>query len=971
MVQGFSSANPLLSRGDTTPRGMRNRRSSGRSSSSNPSVSINGGQVFINGQGFSVAPSLQAEFIQRQTGGRGASAQTAIANAKFEAQRIAKEQALRNEQIRKQEINNKLRLLGLKKQQEKLRESRRRLSTKERALREAGKVGTKAFEQIEKGLNKIDELLGKKIGEVKTFEEQYGTVQDFGKPTQTKFLRQTSKIDITGADVVKPITGKLAFVKRQTDWVFDTSKRGWDDILFGKSGLQLERTPVLNAVPSVISGAGRMATYLVPGVGTGVFIADIGGASDNLLFPSDEVHKLNNKLYSEYTKGTKLKENQRLLNRDEFIKLNEKQILTSVRNAALFEIGTAATFMVGGRLVASALKGAGRLTGRQAKKLHAYLKTKPGYNTKSIVVGKLDGKAFTYNPVTGRVASKFQGKKVPIKKFDLIKEEKIQKLTKRFIDEIENKAPRKMTNKEKELLSKRFSSKVRDSLNKQDFALSLSKLKQKPFFKKASKFELLKLKVKKIKVKIPKKKSLKKKIKVKQKKIPKKFISIRELEAKKKREIINKLTNRMLKKVEMKSPIQLNTFERIDLRNKIKKEVTIRINKLQKKVEIKTVDKMSKLEKVATPFIDKKFLITKFKSVARKISKKKPVAKKKLVRVQRKRIVKKKQLSVTFKPVTRRIKIVESNKRLLMKTKKKVLKENKIIQLEKKKVVQITKEVKILRTKKTLQAKQRLKMKTKQLSSSRFKLKNLSKSLSKSASALAQLNKSRIGFKTEFKSLTDTLKDIKSIQDSINETISTTIKATSQAKSFKSRSKLKTEKITEKTKKKTMFPFKFEKGKEKFRRLSKPVDIYEVRAKKRGKQIILKQKLTELDAKNYLATELDTTLLRTARLVKKGKSKKVVILPKIYKKSFSKRSKKLRPFKIKQGKKKPIIGYIEKRKYALDTKREKLQIKRTRKPTTKNKRIIKTKSSTAIQKQRLKNLAKARAKLKLIRKNKK
>ena len=64
-------------------------------------------------------------------------------------------------------------------------------------------------------------------------------------------------------------------------------------------------------------------------------------------------------------------------------------------------------------------------------------------------------------------------------------------------------------------------------------------------------------------------------------------------------------------------------------------------------------------------------------------------------------------------------------------------------------------------------------------------------------------------------------------------------------------------------------------------------------------------------------------------------------------------SRKLRPYKIRRGKKKALLnGYIEKRKYGFDTKGEKRQVSRLRK-----KRII----TPTQRKKMLANLKKARA----------
>jgi len=63
-------------------------------------VDIRGGKVFIDGRGFSVAPSKQAEFIRQRTGGRGSSAQQAIQQAEKRTQDITQQKQQR--QLKKQ-----------------------------------------------------------------------------------------------------------------------------------------------------------------------------------------------------------------------------------------------------------------------------------------------------------------------------------------------------------------------------------------------------------------------------------------------------------------------------------------------------------------------------------------------------------------------------------------------------------------------------------------------------------------------------------------------------------------------------------------------------------------------------------------------------------------------------------------------------------------------------------------------------
>jgi len=126
------------------------------------------------------------------------------------------------------------------------------------------------------------------------------------------------------------------------------------------------------------------------------------------------------------------------------------------------------------------------------------------------------------------------------------------------------------------------------------------------------------------------------------------------------------------------------------------------------------------------------------------------------------------------------------------------------------------------------------------------------------------------------------------------------------------------------------------------RTLKKKEDVYYVVVKYKGrKRKLFPKPLTLKDAKDFLAYKVDNGLERTAWFEPIGKEKKVVRLPKSIKGYFSKNKKKLRPFRIRRGKKKEIIrGYIEKRKYALDTKREKEQLKRAKKRKPKKKKKI-------------------------------
>lgn len=132
---------------------------------------------------------------------------------------------------------------------------------------------------------------------------------------------------------------------------------------------------------------------------------------------------------------------------------------------------------------------------------------------------------------------------------------------------------------------------------------------------------------------------------------------------------------------------------------------------------------------------------------------------------------------------------------------------------------------------------------------------------------------------------------------------------------------------------------KEEERKKMFKRFAKPVRIFNVVVRKRGRKLILNNRLAERDALNFMALELDTQLLRSARLEQTGTSKIARRLLKKYDGAFAKRKNKLRQFKTIQKKKLQIKGFIEKKKYALDTKREKAQLKRTRKKAVKKKAV--------------------------------
>ena len=161
--------------------------------------------------------------------------------------------------------------------------------------------------------------------------------------------------------------------------------------------------------------------------------------------------------------------------------------------------------------------------------------------------------------------------------------------------------------------------------------------------------------------------------------------------------------------------------------------------------------------------------------------------------------------------------------------------------------------------------------------------------------------------------------------------------------------------------------------------LSKAQEGYYVKIKRRGRvKNLTPRPLTLNDAKDFLAYRVDNGLSRSAWFEPIGKTKDMVQLPKAIAGYFGKASRKLRPFKIKSGKKKQIkFGYIEKKRFVGDTKREIRQLQKSRVKAARRKPIRRTTSKRIIvkrgvrksptrkinptrRKQMLKNLEKAR-----------
>ena len=188
---------------------------------------------------------------------------------------------------------------------------------------------------------------------------------------------------------------------------------------------------------------------------------------------------------------------------------------------------------------------------------------------------------------------------------------------------------------------------------------------------------------------------------------------------------------------------------------------------------------------------------------------------------------------------------------------------------------------------------------------------------------------------------------------------------------IRSKSKTRTlqKSILEKKKKKKPIRLRLPKKGES-KKKNKMIPGYAVIIKKRGKLVALPRSPLRLtDAKDYLAYNIDNTLIRSAWLMPLGNKRTLDSIPSKVKGYFSKVSRKLRPYKIRYGKKRQILnGYIEKTRYTLDTVGEKKQLKlsKTRRKVKKSKsmvkrRMVKRKMTPATRKKLLRNLKKARA----------
>ncbi len=150
--------------------------------------------------------------------------------------------------------------------------------------------------------------------------------------------------------------------------------------------------------------------------------------------------------------------------------------------------------------------------------------------------------------------------------------------------------------------------------------------------------------------------------------------------------------------------------------------------------------------------------------------------------------------------------------------------------------------------------------------------------------------------------------------------------------------------------------------------LRNPQSVYFVKMKKRGKIVNLSPRRMRLkEAKDFLAYRIDNGLSRSAWFEPMGRSKIVIDLPSYMNGYFKKTSRKLRPYKIKTGKKKEIRqGYIEKKKYFSDSLRERKQLSllQRKRLAKKKRKIVKRKPIKRVVRKRTKPVIRKRKKTK-------
>lgn len=124
--------------------------------------------------------------------------------------------------------------------------------------------------------------------------------------------------------------------------------------------------------------------------------------------------------------------------------------------------------------------------------------------------------------------------------------------------------------------------------------------------------------------------------------------------------------------------------------------------------------------------------------------------------------------------------------------------------------------------------------------------------------------------------------------------------------------------------------------------LSRPVQTFYVVEKIRGKfRKLYPKPLVLKDARDYAVYSIDNNLSRTAFFVPLGRAKRVVRPPKNIQNYASRNSFKVRPYRIRFGKRRQLVnGYIEKRRFFQDTSGERNALRVTRKISPQRRRQL-------------------------------
>lgn len=143
--------------------------------------------------------------------------------------------------------------------------------------------------------------------------------------------------------------------------------------------------------------------------------------------------------------------------------------------------------------------------------------------------------------------------------------------------------------------------------------------------------------------------------------------------------------------------------------------------------------------------------------------------------------------------------------------------------------------------------------------------------------------------------------------------------------------------------------------------LSKTVPTFYVVEKVRGKfKKLYPKPLSLTDARDYAVYSIDNNLSRTAFFIPLGRAKRVVRPPKTIQNYASKNRFKVRPYRIRFGKRRQLVnGFIEKRKYFQDTLGERRSLRSLRR--TPQRQMPRKRMSMERRKQLIRQLQKARA----------